>query len=121
MKRLLHDCATLQERNTSLTESLNHRHEEIAEVQKMFQKEFENLAARIFESSRTALTKDNKEQVDLLLRPLREKLGEFQQTVESTNKEHIKTNADLLAQIRQLAQMNQVLSDDAKSLTKALK
>jgi DNA recombination protein RmuC len=102
-------------------DKIEKRKEEIENARKEFRTEFENIANKIFESNRTTITKENKEQVDLLLRPLREKLGEFQEKVETTSKESVKTNATLLEQIRQLTEMNKNLSDDAKNLTKALK
>ncbi len=97
------------------------RKQEIEDAKKEFKMEFENIANKIFESNRTTLTKENKEQVGILLQPLREKLGEFQEKVEKTSTESVKTNATLLEQIRQLTEMNKNLSDDAKNLTKALK
>ena len=97
------------------------RKQEIEDARKEFRTEFENIANKIFETNRTTLTKENKEQVDLLLRPLRDKLGEFQEKVEKTSTESVKTNATLLEQIRQLTEMNKTLADDAKNLTKALK
>lgn len=102
-------------------DKVDKRKEEIENARKEFKMEFENIANKIFESNRTTLTQENKEQVGILLQPLREKLGEFQEKVEKTSTESVKTNATLLEQIRQLTEMNKNLSDDAKNLTKALK
>lgn len=113
--------AKLEQENVNLMDKVEKRKEEIENARKEFKMEFENIANKIFESNRTTLTKENKEQVGILLQPLREKLGEFQEKVEKTSTESVKTNATLLEQIRQLTEMNKNLSDDAKNLTKALK
>ncbi len=113
--------ARLEQENVNLMDKVDKRKEEIENARKEFKMEFENIANKIFESNRTTLTKENKEQVGILLQPLREKLGEFQEKVEKTSTESVKTNATLLEQIRQLTEMNKNLSDDAKNLTKALK
>lgn len=113
--------AKLEQENINLMDKVEKRKQEIEDARKEFRTEFENIANKIFETNRTTLTKENKEQVDLLLRPLRDKLGEFQEKVEKTSTESVKTNATLLEQIRQLTEMNKTLADDAKNLTKALK
>lgn len=113
--------AKLEQENVNLMDKVEKRKQEIEDARKEFRTEFENIANKIFETNRTTLTKENKEQVDLLLRPLRDKLGEFQEKVEKTSTESVKTNATLLEQIRQLTEMNKTLADDAKNLTKALK
>jgi DNA recombination protein RmuC len=113
--------AKLEQENVNLMDKVEKRKEEIENARKEFRTEFENIANKIFESNRTTLTQENKEQVGILLQPLREKLGEFQEKVEKTSTESVKTNATLLEQIRQLTEMNKNLSDDAKNLTKALK
>ncbi len=121
LRQLIEARAKLEQENIGLLDKTEKRKQEIEDARKEFRTEFENLANKIFENNRTTLTQENKEQVDLLLRPLREKLGEFQEKVETTSKESVKTNATLLEQIRQLTEMNKTLADDAKNLTKALK
>ena len=83
--------------------------------------EFENIANKIFETNRTNVAKQNREQMETILKPLKEKLGEFQLEVKDTHEKSVKTNATLMEQIRQLTEMNQTLSTDAKNLTKALR
>lgn len=105
----------------NLIDKVDKRKQEIEDARKEFKMEFENIANKIFESNRTTLSKENKEQVGILLQPLREKLGEFQEKVEKTSEKSIETNATLLAQIKQLTELNKTVSEEAKNLTKALK
>ena len=84
-------------------------------------KEFENLANRILETNSDKFQKQNKKEIDSLLKPLNEKIKEFQTKVEETNKEDIKRNSSLITQIENLHKLNTQLSSDATNLTNALK
>jgi DNA recombination protein RmuC len=84
-------------------------------------KEFENLANRILETNSDKFQKQNKKEIDSLLKPLNEKIKEFQTKVEETNKEDIKRNSSLITQIENLQKLNTQLSSDATNLTNALK
>lgn len=83
--------------------------------------EFKNLANEILETNSKKLSEQNKEKLDLILNPLGEKLDEFKQRVEQTHTAQTKETASLKEQIKQMAELNQKMSDDAKNLTKALK
>ena len=84
-------------------------------------KEFENLSNRILETNSDKFQKQNKKEIDSLLKPLNEKIKEFQTKVEETNKEDIKRNSSLITQIENLQKLNTQLSSDATNLTNALK
>lgn len=73
--------AGLDNENKNLLEKVEKRKQEIEDTKKEFKTEFENIANKILESNRVSLTKDNREQVDLLLKPLKEKLETFQKEV----------------------------------------
>ena len=83
-------------------------------------KEFENLANNILETNSDKFQKQNKKEIDSLLKPLSEKIKEFQAKVESTNKEDIERSSSLITQIKSLKEQSNKLSDDSKNLTKAL-
>lgn len=121
LRNLIEARAKLEQENVNLIDKVDKRKQEIEDARKEFKMEFENIANKIFESNRTTLSKENKEQVGILLQPLREKLGEFQEKVEKTSEKSIETNATLLAQIKQLTELNKTVSEEAKNLTKALK
>ena len=83
--------------------------------------QFKSLANDILEDKSKRFTRQNQEQLDQLLSPLRTKLVEFQGQVERTYVREGKERSELAAQVRQLMELNTRLSDDAHNLTRALK
>jgi DNA recombination protein RmuC len=94
---------------------------EIEKLQEKFIKEFENLANKILEEKSSKFTEQNKTNLDQILKPLSEKIKEFENKVEETNKESIDRNAALRQQLSSLKEMNLQMSQDAQNLVKALK
>lgn len=82
---------------------------------------FELLASRILEEKTKKFTDQNAENLGALLNPLREKIAEFQTKIETTYHSESKDRVALGEQVRQLMQLNQSLSQDAKNLTSALR
>ncbi|MEX0723624.1 MAG: DNA recombination protein RmuC [Gracilimonas sp.] len=105
----------------NLEERLTEQKKELAEMQEQLTTQFENLANKILEEKSEKFTKQNKEQIDQLLNPLGEKLESFKKKVEETYNEENRQRATLKEQIRQMGELNQKMSEDAKNLTKALK
>lgn len=86
-----------------------------------FREKFENLANKILESKSEKFTKQNKENIDNILKPLQEKIDKFEKKVEDTHKESIDRHAMLRQQIIGLKELNEQMSKEATNLTKALK
>ncbi len=105
----------------NLQDRLNEQKKELAEMQEQLTTQFENLANKILEEKSEKFTKQNKEQINQLLNPLGEKLEAFKKKVEETYNEENRQRATLKEQIRQMGELNQKMSEDAKNLTKALK
>ncbi len=113
---------------TLKTADLNHLKERLVEqkqdlekLQDQFRLEFKNLANEILEEKSKKFTEQNREKLDQLLKPLGQKITEFQQRVEETHREDIKGRSALDQHLKMLQEMNQKMSDEAKNLTKALK
>ena len=83
--------------------------------------QFRTLANEILEQKSKTFTEQNQANLTTLLHPLREKFGEFQQKVESLEKEGITGRTELKTQIEQLRTLNERLSTDAANLVTALK
>ncbi len=105
----------------NLQKKLAEQKGEIEELQEKFIKEFENLANKIFEEKSSKFTEQNKTNLKEILDPLKERISEFQNKVEETNKESIDRNAALRQQLSSLKEMNLQMSQDAQNLTNALK
>ena len=95
--------------------------EEVEKLQEKFTKEFENLANKILDNKSEKFTKQNKDNLDVILKPLQEKIDKFEKKVEETHKESIDRHAMLRQQIIGLKELNEQMSKEATNLTKALK
>ena len=104
-----------------LTQKLAAQKRDLEEIQKKFSSEFENLAQKILETKSEKFTKQNKENLDHLLKPLQEKIEKFEKRVEATHKDNIDYHAALRQQIIGLTELNEQMSREATNLTKALK
>lgn len=94
---------------------------EVEKLQEKFAIEFENLANKILDEKSTKFISQNKENIDAILKPLQEKIQNFEKRVEETNKEDITRSADLRRQIIGLKELNEQMSKETTNLTKALK
>lgn len=83
--------------------------------------QFKALANDILDQKSKAFTEQNQANLTTLLTPLKEKFGEFQQKVESLEKDGIAGRSELKTQIDQLRTLNERLSADATNLVNALK
>ncbi|MCB9196148.1 MAG: DNA recombination protein RmuC [Flavobacteriales bacterium] len=113
--------AALRTKQLNLEELLDKQKTELTEVQEKFTKEFELIANKVLEQKSQAFKEQNKESIGELLNPLKERIKEFQEKVEKTNEEGLQRNTALTEQIKQLKELNQEITDETKSLTKALR
>ena len=95
--------------------------QEVEQLQEKFTKEFENLANKIFDEKTSKFSEQSKSNLQEILNPLKERISEFQNKVEESNKESIDRNAALRQQLSSLKEMNLQMSQDAQNLVKALK
>ncbi len=108
-------------RNQMLNEKLLNQQKEIEEMGRKFNLEFENIANKIFDNKTQKFTQINKENLSAILNPLSENLKEFKKQVEEVYEKESKERFSLGEKVKELAQLNQVISEEAKNLTKALK
>jgi DNA recombination protein RmuC len=106
---------------SNLEEKLKDQKNEIAELQEKFTIEFENLANRILDEKSKKFTDQNKENIDTILSPLKEKITDFEKRVNDVYASETKDRAALAEQLKQLHELNKVMTDEANNLTKALK
>lgn len=94
---------------------------ELENLQKQFTEKFENLANRIFEEKSKKFTEQNKTQLDDLLKPLGEKIKDFEKKVTDVYNDENKERATLKGEIIKLFDLNQQMAKEANNLTRALK
>jgi DNA recombination protein RmuC len=117
----MRELAAARERIASLQERLDQRLKELEEVKKSFSTEFENLANRIFEEKGKKFTEQNREQLDLVLNPFKEKLKDFEKKVDDVYREENNERINLKAELKQLSDLNRQLTSEANNLATALK
>jgi DNA recombination protein RmuC len=105
----------------NLEEKLDERKQEIGEMQDKFTAQFRNLANEIFEEKSRRFTEQNKSNIFDLLKPLGEKIVEFEKRVEDTHKDTIERNSAMREQLENLQRMNIQMTREAENLTRALK
>ena len=113
--------STLKSENSNLIQKLDEQKNEIEELQQRFIKEFENLANRILDEKSSKFTAQNKDNIDLILKPLNEKIKEFEKKVEETYDKESKQRFSLEVEIKKLYEANLQITKDANNLTNALK
>jgi len=83
--------------------------------------QFKNLANQIFEEKGAKFVLQNQATLDVLLKPLGERIKDFQTKVEETYDKESKQRFSLQNEIQKLLDLNSKLSQDAVNLTNALK
>ena len=86
-----------------------------------FKDKFENLAHKIMVDKTEKFTMANKENIENILKPLNEKIKDFEEKVGKNNTDFIRTHAELGKQLQFLNEQNIKISQEADNLTKALK
>jgi DNA recombination protein RmuC len=118
----LHNQLTASTAKTTWQEEkLAEQKSELARLQETFSKEFENLANRIFEEKSRRFADQNKVSLDQLLKPLGEKIKDFESKVQQSYEQENRDKASLRKEIEMLYSLNQQMTKDAQNLTKALK
>lgn len=82
---------------------------------------FRQLSADILEDKSKRFTEQNRDQIEGLLKPLRERLAGFETQVKQTYEYETRDRIALKEQIAQLQKLNQQVSSEANSLASALK
>ena len=112
--------AELAARNESLQESLNNQKAEIIKIQEESKLQFENLANKILEEKTEKFTTLNQNNLKNILEPFQEKMLELKNKVSESYDKESKERFSLGEKVKELAVLNQQISEDAKKLTRAL-
>ncbi len=100
---------------------VQHRIDSLNETREALTNQFKNLANEILEDKTKKFTEQNAQQLDLLLKPLQTKLTEFKEQVSNSYEKESRERFALKHEIERLANLNLKMSDEARSLTNALK
>lgn len=107
--------------NESLQQSLKNQKEEIEKIQETAKNEFKNLANEILEEKSKKFTDANKENLDILLKPLGENLETFKKRVNEVYENEARERFSLNSTIKLMMEQTTKVSQEANNLATALK
>lgn len=108
----------LNDRDEALRRLLNERDESL---RRETSATFQAMANEMLTRSTSSLRKENTEQIDLLLKPLREKIETFSRTMNEANVSQTASTKSLNDQIDRLLKLNLSIGEEARNLALALK
>lgn len=120
-QRLFAKNSELSAINDSLQQSLQTQKEEIKKIQEESKLQFENLANKILEEKSEKFTTINQNNLKTILEPFQEKITDLKNRVNEAYEKENKERFSLAEKVKELAELNQQISEDAKKLTRALK
>ncbi|WP_394351097.1 DNA recombination protein RmuC [Chryseobacterium fistulae] len=107
--------------NESLKNSLETQKEDLIKIQKEAKLQFENVASKILEEKTEKFTTLNQSNLKLILEPFQERINDLKNRVNEAYEKENKERFSLAEKVKELAELNQQISEDAKKLTRALK
>jgi len=121
VQRLSSTLATEQERSRGSLAKLDEQKGELEKLNERMTSEFKLIANQLLEDKGKQLNERQKETLEALLNPFKDRITEFQKQVHDAYQSEGKERHLLKSEIVKLVEQNQKLSQDAINLTKALK
>ena len=115
------DRARIEQANRDLEARLAEQRDELERLNERFTKEFENLANRIFDEKTRTFNQQSKQSLDAVLGPVKERFERFERAVRETHEKGLRDRTELRTEVKQLAELNQSMQEEAQELTQALK
>ncbi|MDT8322363.1 MAG: DNA recombination protein RmuC [Xanthomonadales bacterium] len=113
-------AAVLEARTADREQHHREQVEKLEAAEQRLAENFERLAGKIFEDRSAKLSELNTKQLDVLLKPLGEKLTEFRNTVEQAHRQETAQHEVMKGKIVDLERLNDRLHEDATNLSRAL-
>lgn len=109
--------ATATAKEENLLEKINY----LEQIKEDLTLKFKNISSEIIKAQHESFTKEQQQTLSTIINPFAEQLKAFKQEVTTAREESIKNKSSLDAQLANLSQLNQTLSQDAQNLAEALK
>ncbi|MDR1680640.1 MAG: DNA recombination protein RmuC [Prevotellaceae bacterium] len=113
--------SALTANNQALKEKQATQKEEMLELQRTAQLQFEKIAGQILDEKSGKFTELNKTNIEALLKPLGENIDHFKKKVEETYDKESKQRFSLEERVRELVEQTNKVSSEANNLASALK
>jgi len=121
IKDLNSTVATYSANNKALIEKLDTQKDEIVKLGEQTKLQFKEIAESLLKEKSHEFTQVNQKNINNILTPLNEKIKQFEQKVELSNKESNVRHAGLKELIHLIAAQSQKVTEEAGNLAKALK
>lgn len=121
LMRVNAELAREQQRSSGLQAKLNEQKAEVDQLHARMTTEFENIANKLLAERGKALHEQQQERLGTLLKPLQERIKDFEDKVQKAYDEEGRQRFALKSEIVKLVEQNQRLSQEANDLTRALK
>jgi DNA recombination protein RmuC len=115
------EVARLMEREKALSERIAAQATQLADMQKQLTTEFENIANRILKANASELSETSHKALEAVLDPLRERIRDFQNKIESTYETEAREVLSLKEQIKLIVETSHAIGTQADGLAKALR
>ncbi len=113
--------AELETRLQATRAELERERERAGQMSEEMQALFKATASEILEDKSKKLSGVNEQRIGEILKPLNERIKQFEEKVEKTYHEEARERFSLAKELQKLIEQNSRLSDDANNLTRALK
>jgi len=121
ISRLIEARQRAEQQATTFATRLQEQQQAAQEREALLADKFKLVSAQLLEQQSQKLTTQNQSNLDTLLSPLREQLGEFRKRVDEVYDKESRERGLLKVEIDALKNLNERISDDAVNLTRALK
>jgi DNA recombination protein RmuC len=112
--------AALEQARSDLLVRLAEQKTWVEEQTRFFEQKIAGVATQLLDEKSRAFTEVNKKEIDAVVAPFKEQLKEFRERVDHIYVADSRERGQLHEQIRQLTELNQLVSKQAEDLTKAL-
>jgi DNA recombination protein RmuC len=102
-------------------QKLTDQKNEIEQIRKTFNQEFENIANKLFKEHSREFSENSSKNLTDILTPFKEKIHQFETKVNEAYDKEIRDKLNLLKEVQMLEKLNRQVSEDANNLVKALK
>lgn len=114
----------LQDTKTRLEEERKQAAEKLAlllEAKEQLKTDFQNLAQQIMDENTKKFSNKNKENMDTLLVPLKEQIGNFRKRIDDVHEKETQRFGEMMGELNRLKELNLQINKDAINLTNALR
>lgn len=91
------------------------------EMQNTIKEQFRNLASDVLSEQSRRFKEENRESMDIILKPFKDNIQEFRTRVDSIFTQHTEQSGALKNELKRLMELNQQITTETTNLTNALK